>query len=89
MDNPIEGVKATAYEIIEGEPVFWDADWFGQENPLYTDGVGYYGWDVPEGLWQVTYEKEDYAPAVSAVLPVPPPQTEVHLSLIHISPHHR
>lgn len=86
MDNPIEGVKATAYEIIEGEPVFWDADWFGQENPLYTDGVGYYGWDVPEGLWQVTYEKEDYAPAVSAVLPVPPPQTEVHINLVNLTP---
>lgn len=86
MDNPIEGVKATAYEIIEGEPVFWDADWFGQENPLYTDGVGYYGWDVPEGLWQATYEKEGYAPAESAVLPVPPPQTEVHINLVNLTP---
>lgn len=88
MDNPVEGVKATAYEYDpeEGQFIFWDADWFGQENPLYTDGVGYYGWDVPEGQWQVTYEKEGYAPALSEVLDVPPPQTEVHINLINLSP---
>ncbi|NLW16924.1 MAG: hypothetical protein GX033_04660, partial [Firmicutes bacterium] len=89
MDNPIEGVKATAYEVINletGELDFWDADWFGQENPLYTDSIGYYGWDVPEGLWQVIYEKDGYAPAQSAVLPVPPPQTEVHGNLVNLTP---
>jgi len=88
MDNPIEGVKATAYEVINletGELIFWDADWFGQENPLYTDSIGYYGWDVPEGHWQVIYEKDGYAPAQSEVLPVPPPQTEVHINLINLT----
>ena len=28
--------------------------------PCYTDGNGEYAWDVPEGYWQVKYEKEGY-----------------------------
>lgn len=85
-DNRIEGVTTTAYEKIDGEWTFWDASWFAQENPLVTDEVGWYQWDVPEGLWQVIYEKEGYEVARSEELPVPPPQLEVNIGLISLGP---
>ena len=39
-------------------------------------------WDVPEGYWQVKYEKEGYETVYSDWLPVPPPQTEVNVGLV-------
>jgi chitodextrinase len=88
MENPVQGVTATLYQVDpdSGELTFWDAEWFGQENPLQTDARGYYGWDVPVGQWQVVYEKDGYMPALSEVLPVPPPQTEVHINLVNLTP---
>ncbi len=44
--------------------------------------MGAYAWDVPEGLWQVKYEKEGYETAYSDWLPVPPPQLDVNIGLI-------
>ncbi|MGI6685559.1 MAG: S-layer homology domain-containing protein [Bacillota bacterium] len=85
-DNRLEGVKATAFEQIDGEWTFWEAEWFGQENPLITDKEGRYQWDVPEGLWLVMYEKEGYERAFSDVLPVPPPQLEVNIGMISLVP---
>lgn len=88
--NRIEGVKATCFykdinEDINGEvkenAVVWDAEEYGQVNPQYTNKEGYYRWDVPEGLWQVKYEKEGYETAFSDWLPVPPPQLEVNIGL--------
>ena len=67
--NRLEGVTATAYykETVEdmyGDKheniVKWDAAEYAQENPLFTDEYGMYAWDVPNGLWQVKFEKEGY-----------------------------
>lgn len=81
--NRIEGVTTTAYMMNDqGDAVMWDASLHGQENPLITDAKGYYEWYVPEGTWQVKYEKEGYETAFSEWLPVPPPQTEVHQGII-------
>jgi chitodextrinase len=60
----------------------WDAEWFEQINPQGTDKNGRYGWDVPEGLWQVIYEKEGYETAKSAELEVQPPHFDVNIGMV-------
>lgn len=93
-DNRVENVKATIYykqytenalgEIIE-QDVLWDAENYGQENPLYTNEQGMYRWDVPQGLWQVRFEKEGYESTQSDWLPVPPPQLEVNIPIVQLT----
>ena len=65
--------------------VMWDAEKAGQQNPLITDEYGRYEWFVPEGWWQVKYEKEGYLTTYSDWLPVPPPQTEVNIAITSLS----
>ena len=82
-ENRLKGVKVTIYYKDEsGKPVQWDAENYLQDNPLYTDSDGVYAWDVPEGQWQVRYEKEGYEPAVSEWYDVPPIQTDVNIGMI-------
>lgn len=91
FSNRLQGVTATAYykEMVEDmygdlheNIVLWDAEEYAQENPLFTDENGFYRWDVPEGLWQVKYEKEGYVPTQSEWLPVPPPQMDVNIAMV-------
>lgn len=88
--NRLEGVTATCYykETVEDmygdlheNIVKWDAAEYAQENPLFTDENGMYRWDVPQGLWQVKFEKEGYETTYSEWLPVPPPQLEVNIAM--------
>ncbi len=88
--NRIPGVTATAYykeyiEDIYGDKheqiVLWNAEEYAQQNPLFTDENGMYRWDVPQGLWQVKFEKEGYQTTYSEWLPVPPPQLEVNIAM--------
>lgn len=82
-ENRLKGVKTTVfYQGEDGEPVCWDAEEYQQQNPLITDENGVYAWDVPEGLWQVKYEKEGYETVYSEWLPVPPPQTQVNIPMV-------
>jgi hypothetical protein len=69
--NRVEGVTTTAYYKEQYEDqygdvhertAFWDAWNYGQQNPLYTDREGVYQWDVPQGQWQVKYEKTGLQP---------------------------
>ncbi len=89
--NRVEGVQATIYyketkEDMYGDPyeeiILWDAEEYAQKNPLFTDENGMYQWDVPQGLWQVKFEKDGYATAYSEWLPVPPPQLEVNIGIV-------
>lgn len=89
--NRVEGVQASIYyketkEDMYGDPleeiVLWDAEKYAQQNPLFTDENGMYRWDVPQGLWQVKFEKEGYETAYSEWLPVPPPQLEVNIGIV-------
>lgn len=89
-DNRIEGVQASIYyketkEDMYGdlhdEIVLWNAEEYAQKNPLFTDENGMYRWDVPQGLWQVKFEKDGYETAFSEWLPVPPPQLDVNIAL--------
>lgn len=87
--NRLEGVKATVLfkEKATGEWKVWnDAEAYGQINPQLTDGEGRYGWDVPEGLWKVVWEKAGYEIASSAELTVPPPHFDVNAGLISMAP---
>lgn len=88
--NRVEGATATCYykEMVEDmygdlheNIVKWDAEEYAQENPLFTDANGMYRWDVPQGLWQVKFEKEGYETTYSDWLPVPPPQLEVNVAM--------
>ena len=89
--NRLEGVTATCYFMEEVEDMYgvksrqvkvWDAENYGQRNPLLTDAQGMYSWMVPEGNWQVVYEKDGYETARSAWLPVPPPQLDVNVGMV-------
>lgn len=88
--NRVEGVTATIFYKENVEDMYgdlhenivkWDASEFDQENPLFTDKDGMYQWDVPQGLWQVRFEKEGYETTYSDWLPVPPPQLEVNIAM--------
>ena len=75
------------FEVKPGEDeygVLWASMEYSQMNPLLTDEEGRYAWDVPEGWWRVSYEKEGYETTWSEWLPVPPPQTEVNIGLMPI-----
>ncbi len=88
--NRILGVTTTVYEEVTETNIFgdetkhaqlWDAEEYGQQNPLITNEEGRYAWDVPAGNWQVKYELEGYETTYSEWLPVPPPQLEVNIPI--------
>lgn len=90
-ENRVEGVQASIYyketkEDMYGDPyeeiVLWDAEEYAQKNPLFTDENGMYQWDVPQGLWQVKFEKDGYETTHSDWLPVPPPQLDVNIGIV-------
>ena len=89
--NRLEGVMASCYYKEEVEDMYgdkqenvvlWNAENYAQENPLFTDENGMYRWDVPQGLWQVKFEKDGYQTTYSEWLPVPPPQLEVNIEMV-------
>lgn len=85
--NRIEGVTATLLQEDPSHPgdwKEWDADWYGQTNPLVTDAQGKYGWDVPEGRWRVMFSKEGYLPAQSEDLTVLPPHFDVNVAMVSL-----
>lgn len=88
--NRLEGVTATCYykEMVQDmygdkheQVTFWDAEDYAQKNPLFTDKNGMYAWDVPQGLWQVKFEKQGYQTTYSDWLPVPPPQLDINIAM--------
>lgn len=90
--NRLPGVAASIYKKevttdMYGDKtetaVFWDAERYMQQNPQTTDDMGKYGWDVPQGEWQVRFSKPGYEPEETAWLPVPPPQLDVNIGVRH------
>ena len=88
--NRVEGATATVYYKEKYKDMYgdeherdtqWEAEKFGQVNPQTTDINGEYGWMVPQGLWQVKFEKEGYETTYSEWLPVPPPQLDVNVEM--------
>ena len=95
LSNRLEGVTATCYQKVIGEDMYgdpteeavvWNAEDYSQQNPVKTDATGFYRWDVPQGMWQVKYEKEGYETAYSEWLPVPPPQLDVNIGMKQSTP---
>jgi surface protein len=95
LSNRLEGVTTTCYEKVLKEDMYgdtyeetvvWNAEDYLQKNPLKTDALGFYSWDVPQGLWQVKYEKEGYETTYSDWLPVPPPQLDVNVGMKQSTP---
>ena len=93
--NRLEGVTVTCYQKVQTEDMYgdvteeavvWNAEDYSQQNPLKTDATGFYRWDVPQGWWQVKYEKEGYETAYSEWLPVPPPQLDVNIGMKQSTP---
>lgn len=88
--NRLQGVTATIFykEYVEDmygdlheTEVKWDAEAYAQENPVFTDEEGMYQWDVPQGEWQVRFEKEGYETTSTDWLPVPPPQLDINVGM--------
>ena len=88
--NRLEGVTATIYQKVTTEDMYgdkhenivkWDAESYSQRNPVKTDANGLYSWDVPDGLWQVKFEKDGYETVYSDWLPVPPPQLDINVPM--------
>ncbi len=88
--NRLEGVTATIYQKVTTKDMYgdehesivkWDAEPYSQKNPVKTDFNGLYAWDVPDGLWQVKFEKEGYETVYSEWLPVPPPQLDINVPM--------
>ncbi|WP_271753272.1 S-layer homology domain-containing protein [Cohnella sp. JJ-181] len=87
--NRLEQVKATVLFKESGSGMWkvWnDAPDYGQINPQYTDAQGRYGWDVPEGVWKVAWEKPGYETTYSVELKVPPPHFDVNAGLVSKAP---
>lgn len=81
--NVLESVTVTLYKMGDGgKEEEWDAADYDQTNPVTTNADGVYAWDVPAGQWKVKFEKESYKTACSDWLVVPPPQTDVNVSLV-------
>lgn len=81
--NVLEGVTVTLYKMGDGgKEEEWDAANYDQTNPVTTNADGVYAWDVPKGKWKVKFEKKGYETAYSDWLAVPPPQTDVNVSLV-------
>ncbi|SFB03452.1 Periplasmic component of the Tol biopolymer transport system [Cohnella sp. OV330] len=87
--NRLEQVKATVLFKESGSGMWkvWnEAPEYGQINPQYTDAQGRYGWDVPEGVWKVAWEKPGYETTYSEELKVPPPHFDVNAGLVSKAP---
>lgn len=87
--NRLEDVETTIYykpTEDSREEALWDAGEFDQMNPLYTDAAGQYAWMVPNGWWQVRYEKEGYFRETSDWMEVPPIRTGVNVGLTSPAP---
>lgn len=88
--NRVQGATATIYYKEEYEDMYgdkrervvvWNAEDYAQQNPLFTDENGEYAWDVPQGLWQVKFEKQGYQTTTTDWLPVPPPQLDINVPM--------
>ena len=53
--NRLQGAEVSLYceDDISQAPLLWDAVAYGQEARQVTGADGAFGWDVPDGRWQV------------------------------------
>ena len=69
--------------VVEPYSIWEDAEEWDEINPDISDIDGKYGWDVPEGNWQVLFMGNDeYQTAYTKTMVVPPVHDEVNIGLI-------
>ena len=76
-ENALAGVTATIWYSPNADgsgAVIWNAENFDQINPQITTSENGYMWLVPDGYWQVQFEKDGYEAAQTEWLEVPPPR---------------
>ena len=81
----VSGAVVTCYVLNEdtGEWEVWNAEEYDQVNPLITDAAGAYAWDVPEGRYYVTCEKEGYDLIKSEEFDVAPPKFDLDFNILN------
>ncbi|WP_028521068.1 leucine-rich repeat protein [Ruminococcus flavefaciens] len=81
----VSGAVVTCYVFNEdtGAWEIWNAEDYDQQNPLITDAAGAYAWDVPEGRYYVTCEKEGYDLIKSEEFKVAPPKFDLDFNLLN------
>ncbi len=81
----VSGAVVTCYMYNEdtGEWEIWNAEDYDQINPLITDAAGSYAWDVPEGRYYVTCEKDGYDLIKSEEFNVAPPKFDLDFNLLN------
>ena len=69
---PLAGAKVTVYQghtAVDGADFLawqlWQADEYGQENPVMTDGNGRFNIGMPPGIYRFVIEIEGYQPFTS------------------------
>jgi len=77
----IKGAVVSLFRQEGNDFVLWSAAQFRQENPQVSDVEGRYGWEVPEGDYQVRASKRCYADAQSGVMHIPPERRDVNIGL--------
>ena len=82
--NCLEGAEVSLYceDDISQAPLLWDAVAYGQEARQVTGADGAFGWDVPDGRWQVRCAMAGYEPYVGEWLEVPPEHTDVGVAMV-------
>ena len=80
----VSGAVVTCYVLNEdtGAWEIWNAEDYDQKNPLMTDEAGAYAWDVPEGRYYVTCEKDGYDTIKSEEFDVAPPKYDLDFNLL-------
>ena len=82
--NRLQGAEVSLYceDDISQAPLLWDAVAYGQEARQVTGADGAFGWDVPDGRWQVRCAMAGYEPYVGEWLEVPPEHTDVGVAMV-------
>ncbi|WP_303834273.1 leucine-rich repeat protein [Ruminococcus flavefaciens] len=81
--NAVSGAEMTLYHMGEdGKAAAWDSKNSDQQNPLYTDDLGAYTWDIPEGNWKILCKAEGYDAMESEWITFPSSETSIDFSLV-------
>ena len=79
---PLPGASVALYQRSAGTgDRLWNASPYGEVNPQATGPDGRYAWTTSAGSFYVTASKLCYRDATSRVVSVPPPVTDLNLSL--------
>lgn len=90
---PLEGVTVTCLQLVDGVWTVWNAEDYGQVNPMVTGADGKYGFMVPEGTYRIVATKEGFEDYDSlsdenfsqngdSTVIIPPPRTDVDFTMV-------